>query len=169
MSELERRPIRELLDDGLLDGLLSRSRDEAGGLRLTGEGSMLGELVKAVLEAELDRASGLYQAHPGQRWDDGERPEREDRHPAGGLRLTAEGWMLGDLAKAELEVELTAHLDYARHVQGEGVVAKNARNGKISEDPQDGADLGGPGGVASAAEPSRVVRAVLVPKRAGRV
>ena len=77
--------------------------------------------------------------------------------------------MLGDLAKAELEVELTAHLDYARHVQGEGVVAKNARNGKISEDPQDGADLGGPGGVASAAEPSRVVRAVLVPKRAGRV
>ena len=59
MSELERRPIRELLDDGLLDELLSRSRDEAGGLRLTGEGSMLGELVKAVLEAELDRASGL--------------------------------------------------------------------------------------------------------------
>ena len=42
-----RRPIRELLDDRLLDQLLARSRDEAGGLRLTGEGSMLGDLVKA--------------------------------------------------------------------------------------------------------------------------
>jgi putative transposase len=36
------------------DALLERSRDEAGGLRLTGEGSMLGELVKAVLERALD-------------------------------------------------------------------------------------------------------------------
>src|SRR3954451_19293344 len=54
VAELERRPIRELLDDGLLDELLSRSRDEAGGLRLTGEGSMLGELVKAVLERALE-------------------------------------------------------------------------------------------------------------------
>ena len=43
-------PLRELMDDRLLDALLARSRDEAGGLRLTGEGSMLGELVKAVLE-----------------------------------------------------------------------------------------------------------------------
>jgi putative transposase len=41
-------PLRGLLDDRLLDALLERSRDEAGGLRLTGEGSMLGELVKAV-------------------------------------------------------------------------------------------------------------------------
>ncbi len=41
-------PLRELIDDRLLDALLERSRDEAGGLRLTGEGSMLGELVKAV-------------------------------------------------------------------------------------------------------------------------
>jgi putative transposase len=47
-------PLRELMDDRLLDALLERSKDEAGGLRLTGEGSMLGELVKAVLERALD-------------------------------------------------------------------------------------------------------------------
>ncbi len=35
-------PLRELIDDRLLDALLERSKDEAGGLRLTGEGSMLG-------------------------------------------------------------------------------------------------------------------------------
>src|SRR6266481_5073008 len=46
--------LRELMDDRLLDALLERSRDEAGGLRLTGEGSMLGELVKAVLERALE-------------------------------------------------------------------------------------------------------------------
>jgi transposase-like protein len=51
---VERRPIRELVDDRLLDELLARSRDEAGGLRLTGEGSMLGDLVKAVLERALE-------------------------------------------------------------------------------------------------------------------
>jgi hypothetical protein len=49
-----RVPLRELMDDRLLDALLERSRDEAGGLRLTGEGSMLGELVKAVLERALE-------------------------------------------------------------------------------------------------------------------
>jgi putative transposase len=47
-------PLRELVDDRLLDALLERSKDEAGGLRLTGEGSMLGELVKAVLERALE-------------------------------------------------------------------------------------------------------------------
>jgi hypothetical protein len=36
-----RVPLRELMDDRLLDALLERSRDEAGGLRLTGEGSDL--------------------------------------------------------------------------------------------------------------------------------
>jgi hypothetical protein len=36
------------MDDRLLDALLARSRDRAGGLQLTGEGSMLGKLVKAV-------------------------------------------------------------------------------------------------------------------------
>lgn len=49
----QRAPLRELMDDRLLDALLERSRDEAGGLRLTGEGSMLGELVAAVLERAL--------------------------------------------------------------------------------------------------------------------
>ncbi|MCP2353590.1 hypothetical protein HD597_000610 [Nonomuraea thailandensis] len=36
------------------DLLLERSCDSAGGLRLTGEDSMLGELVKAVLERALE-------------------------------------------------------------------------------------------------------------------
>ena len=54
LPEAARRPLRELMDDALLDALLERSRDEAGGLRLTGEGSMLGELVKAVLERALE-------------------------------------------------------------------------------------------------------------------
>ncbi|WP_425569508.1 IS256 family transposase [Nonomuraea salmonea] len=43
-----------MLGDHVLDLLLERSRDGAGGLRLTGEGSMLGELVKAVLERALE-------------------------------------------------------------------------------------------------------------------
>ncbi len=46
--------MRDLLGDQVLDLLLERSRDGAGGLRLTGEGSMLGELVKAVLERALE-------------------------------------------------------------------------------------------------------------------
>jgi hypothetical protein len=50
VPEAARRPLRELMDDRLLDALLERSRDQAGGLRLTGESSMLGELVRAVLE-----------------------------------------------------------------------------------------------------------------------
>src|SRR5579863_9025463 len=54
VPEAARRPLRELMDDRLLDALLERSRDEAGGLRLTGEGSMLGELVRAVLERALE-------------------------------------------------------------------------------------------------------------------
>lgn len=47
---LERRPLRELL---------VRSRDAAGELRSTGEGSMLGELVKAVPERAGRVAGGL--------------------------------------------------------------------------------------------------------------
>ena len=50
VPETARRPLRELMNDRLLDALLERSRDQAGGLRLTGEGSMLGELVRAFLE-----------------------------------------------------------------------------------------------------------------------
>ncbi|WP_404828576.1 IS256 family transposase [Spongiactinospora rosea] len=46
--------MRDLLGDQVLDLLLERSRDRAGGLRLTGQGSMLGELVKAVLERALE-------------------------------------------------------------------------------------------------------------------
>jgi hypothetical protein len=59
-------PVRELLGDQALDALLAQSRDAAGGLRLTGEGSLLGELVKAVpvraLEAELTAHLG-YARH----------------------------------------------------------------------------------------------------------
>jgi hypothetical protein len=47
-------PLRDLLGDQVLDLLLERSCDGAGGLRLTGQGSMLGELVKAVLERALE-------------------------------------------------------------------------------------------------------------------
>jgi putative transposase len=54
LPDAARRPLRELMDDRLLDALLERSRDQAGGLRLTGEGSMLGELVRAVLERALE-------------------------------------------------------------------------------------------------------------------
>src|SRR5579862_9018683 len=70
-----RVPLRELMDDGLLDALLERSRDEAGGLRLTGEGSMLGELVKAVLERALE---GELTAHLG--YEHGDRAGRGGGH-----------------------------------------------------------------------------------------
>jgi transposase-like protein len=73
VPEAARRPLRELMDDRLLDALLERSRDEAGGLRLTGEGSMLGELVKAVLERALEAE---LTAHLGY--------ERSERGPGGG-------------------------------------------------------------------------------------
>src|SRR6266545_2851107 len=50
----DRVPVRELLGDEVLDLLLAQSTDEAGQLKLTGEGSMLGDLVKAVLERALE-------------------------------------------------------------------------------------------------------------------
>jgi putative transposase len=53
-AEASGQPLRELMDDRLLDALLERSLDQAGGLRLTGEGSMLGELVRTVLERTLE-------------------------------------------------------------------------------------------------------------------
>src|SRR5713101_6351169 len=52
-AQAARVPLRELVDDRLLDALLERSKDAGGGLRLTGAGSMLGELVAAVLERAL--------------------------------------------------------------------------------------------------------------------
>jgi Transposase, Mutator family len=61
-AEAARVPLRELVDDRLLDALLERSKDTAGGLRLTGAGSMLGELVAAVLERAL---AGELAAHLG--------------------------------------------------------------------------------------------------------
>jgi putative transposase len=54
--------VRDLLGDEVLDALLERSKDADGGLRLTGEGSMLGDLIKAVLERALE---GELSAHLG--------------------------------------------------------------------------------------------------------
>jgi putative transposase len=71
-----RVPLRELMDDRLLDALLERSRDAAGGLRLTGEGSMLGELVRAVLERALEAE---LTAHLG--YDRGDRAGRPGGPP----------------------------------------------------------------------------------------
>jgi putative transposase len=75
-------PLRELMDDRLLDALLERSKDEAGGLRLTGAGSMLGELVKAVLERALE--AGLtahlgYERHDPAGPQFRQLPQRRDR------------------------------------------------------------------------------------------
>src|SRR5580658_1503605 len=53
-------PVRELLGDEVLDALVERSKDAAGGLRLTGEGSMLGDLVKAVLERALEEELSVH-------------------------------------------------------------------------------------------------------------
>jgi putative transposase len=55
-------PIRQVLGDEVLDVLLEHSKDEAGQLRLTGADSMLGQLVKAVLERALE---GELTAHLG--------------------------------------------------------------------------------------------------------
>lgn len=77
----ERRPLRELIDDRVLDELLERSRDEAGGLRLTGEGSMLGELVRAVLERALEAE---MTAHLG--YEKGEHGSRGDGNARNGTK-----------------------------------------------------------------------------------
>ena len=51
--EAARVPLRDVVHDRLLDALLEQSKDAAGGLRLTGAGSMFRELVAAVLERAL--------------------------------------------------------------------------------------------------------------------
>src|SRR5215469_13838287 len=88
-----RRPLRELMDDRLLDALLERSRDEAGGLRLTGAGSMLGELIAAVLEralqAELTAHLG-YSKHAPSGHGSGNSRNGADRSVAGRERCGLE-------------------------------------------------------------------------------
>src|SRR5450759_1847365 len=84
-------PLRELIDDRLLDALLERSRDAAGGLRLTGEGSMLGELVRAVLERALESELTAHLGYEkggrggagGNARNGGDRQDRADRSGAG--------------------------------------------------------------------------------------
>jgi putative transposase len=64
-----RSVVQEMVDGGLLDGLMARVDD--GGLALTGEGGFLPELVKAVLErglqAELTDHLGYEKGDPGGR------------------------------------------------------------------------------------------------------
>jgi putative transposase len=94
--------------------LLERSRDQAGGLRLTGEGSMLGELVKAVLERAL-------------------------------------------------EAELTAHLGYERGDRaGRGGGAGNYRNGSIAKTVQTGV---GPVPLAVPRDRAGTFEPLLIPGR----
>jgi transposase-like protein len=101
----------------VLDLLLERSRDAAGGLRLTGEGSMLGDLVKAVLERAL-------------------------------------------------EAELTAHLGYGKHdVVGNN--SGNSRNG-MGKDKTVQTSVG-PVRISVPRDRAGSFDPVLVPKRAGRV
>ena len=64
-----RRAINEMIEAGLLDDVLSRV--DAGGVALTGEGGLLPELVKAVLErglqAELTEHLGYEKGDPAGR------------------------------------------------------------------------------------------------------
>ncbi|MFI7145129.1 transposase [Nonomuraea sp. NPDC050022] len=100
----------------MLDLILERSRDGAGGLRLTPEGSMLGELVKAVLERAL-------------------------------------------------EVELSTHLGYGKHDPA-GNGTGNSRNGKIDKTVQTGV---GPMRLAVPRDRAGTFEPVLVPTRAVRI
>src|ERR1700728_5280627 len=88
VPESARVPLRELMDDRLLDALLERSRDQAGGLRLTGEGSMLGELVRAVLEraleAELTAHLGYERGGRGGAGGQGPKRDNAKKGPTGG-------------------------------------------------------------------------------------
>jgi hypothetical protein len=100
--------LRELMDDRLLDALLERSRDQAGGLRLTAEGSMLGQLVRAALQ----RAQKVeLTAHLGY--------ERHERGGAGNARN-------GAIAKQAGAGALAEQRGYGR---GVGVVREGARRG----------------------------------------
>ncbi len=75
-----RRPLRDVVGSPeVLDELLERALDEAGGLRLTGEGSMLGDLVKAVLERALEAEMTVYLRY-----------ERSERGGAGAAAGAAE-------------------------------------------------------------------------------
>jgi putative transposase len=108
----ERVPLRDLVDGRLLE----RSKDEAGGLRLTGQGSMLGELVSAVLERAL-------------------------------------------------QGELAEHLGYGKHeVSGNG--SGNSRNGHIAKTVQTGV---GPVPVQVPRDRNGSLEPLLIPERSGRI
>jgi putative transposase len=100
---------------------------------------------------------------------DGENPPLTGRDQAGGLRLTGEGSMLGELVKAvlerALEAELTAHLGYERHDPA-GHGTGNSRNGAIGKTVQTGI---GPVGLAVPRDRAGSFEPLLVPKRSGRI
>ena len=89
---------------------------------------------------------------------------------AGGLRLTGEGSMLGELVRAvlerALEAELTAHLGYERNDRAGRGGHGNYRNGTIAKTVQTGV---GPVPLAVPRDRAGTFEPLLVPKRAGRV
>jgi putative transposase len=109
-------PVRDLAGDEVLGALLERLEYADGGLRLTCEGSMLGDLIKAVLSSA----------------------------PAG---------------------ELSAHLGYEKHDPA-GNNSGNFRNDAIRKTAQTGI---GPVHLAVPRDRAGTFEPVLVPKRADRI
>jgi transposase-like protein len=87
----------------------------------------------------------------------------------GGLRLTGEGSLLGELVKAVLEralqAELTAHLGYEKH-DHTGYGTGNSFNGTIAKKVQTGI---GPVGLEVPRDRAGTFEPLLIPKRSGRV
>ena len=106
--------VRELVGDRALDLLLARPEDEAGQLRLTGEGSMLGELVRAVLKRALEAEMAAHLGYePHQRAG----PSTSTQTSAGRLSSTRASKNRG----AGVKVELDGYADLAE-AQGVGKV-----------------------------------------------
>jgi hypothetical protein len=76
-QQAARVALRQLIDERL-DALLERSRDEAGAM--TSEGSMLEELVKAILERVVEAELTAHPAGHGQGRPDGEGLTSETEH-----------------------------------------------------------------------------------------
>jgi hypothetical protein len=76
-QQAARVALRQLIDERL-DALLEQSRDETGAL--TGEGSMLGELVKAILERVVAAEPTAHPVGAGQDRSGGEGPTSETGH-----------------------------------------------------------------------------------------
>src|SRR6266542_910978 len=121
-----------------------------------------------------DRQGWPAHRKPGRVWGRllltaGKIPPGRSRDEAGGVRLTGEGPMPGELVKAVLEralgAELTAHLGYERHHPA-GHNTGNSRNGTIGKKVQTGI---GPVGLAVPRDRAGTSGPLLVPNRAGRI